>query len=123
MTSRSLFGRKFLDLQVRESEILAPRDDYVIVKVHACGVCGTDINFVRDWEGDYKPLGHEISGEVVEVGKNVTSVKPGDRVVVEDLTICGVCESLQEWEPSTLPRYVWSAGSARHERIPVRAMQ
>ena len=38
-------------------------------------------------------LGHEISAEVVEVGRNVTTVKPGDSVIVEDCTMCGVCEN------------------------------
>ncbi|MCL5104781.1 MAG: alcohol dehydrogenase catalytic domain-containing protein [Armatimonadetes bacterium] len=54
---------------------------------------------MRDWENDYMPLGHEISGEVLEVGKNVTSVKPGDKVVVEDLTMCGICESCKSGNP------------------------
>ncbi len=39
------------------------------------------------------PLGHEIAAEVVEVGKNVTSVKPGDKVIVEDCSMCGICEN------------------------------
>jgi len=71
----------------------------VIVKVHACGVCGTDINFVRDWEGEAMPLGHEIAAQVLEVGKNVTSVKPGDRVIVEDCTMCGVCQHCKSGHP------------------------
>jgi len=97
--SRGLYGKKFLDIQEREIEIGPPDEDHVIVKVHACGVCGTDINFVRDWEGEAMPLGHEIAAEVVEVGKNVTSVKPGDRVIVEDCTMCGICEDCKSGHP------------------------
>jgi len=93
MISKGLYGKKFLDIEERTIDIGSPDEDHVIVKVHACGVCGTDINFVRDWENEYMPLGHEISGEVVETGKNVTSVKPGDRVIVEDCTMCGICEN------------------------------
>lgn len=91
MKSRGLYGKKFIDIQQRTSDISPPDEDHVIVKVRACGVCGTDVNFVRDWEEDYMPLGHEIAGEVVEVGKNVTGLKPGDKVIVEDCTMCGIC--------------------------------
>ncbi|MCK4590510.1 MAG: alcohol dehydrogenase catalytic domain-containing protein, partial [Candidatus Latescibacteria bacterium] len=52
MESRGLFGKKFLDIQERKHQIGAPDEDHVIVKVHACGVCGTDVNFVRDWTDD-----------------------------------------------------------------------
>jgi L-iditol 2-dehydrogenase len=91
--SKGLWGKKHLDIQERSIEIRPPDEDHVIVKVHACGVCGTDINFVKDWDEDPMPLGHEIAGEVVEVGKNVVSVKPGDRVIVEDCTLCGICDN------------------------------
>ncbi|MDH4137723.1 MAG: alcohol dehydrogenase catalytic domain-containing protein [Anaerolineae bacterium] len=99
MKSKGLYGKKFLDIQEREIEIGPPDEDHVIVKVHACGVCGTDINFVRDWEDEAMPLGHEIAAEVVEVGKNVTNVKPGDRVIVEDCTMCGICEDCKSGHP------------------------
>ncbi|PKO22927.1 MAG: hypothetical protein CVU38_06825 [Chloroflexi bacterium HGW-Chloroflexi-1] len=99
MKSRGLFGKKFLDIQERQLEIGAPDEDHVIVKVHACGVCGTDVNFVRDWEAEPMPLGHEIAAEVVEVGKRVTSVKPGDRVIVEDCSMCGVCPDCKSGQP------------------------
>lgn len=97
--TRGLYGKKYLDLQVRERELAPPDEDHVIVKIHACGVCGTDLNFVRDWEDDYMALGHEIAAEVVEVGKNATSVKPGDRVIVEDVTMCGICENCKGGHP------------------------
>lgn len=99
MKSKGLFGKKYLDIQLRESEIGPLDEDHVLVKVKACGVCGTDINFVRDWADDHMPLGHEISAEVVEVGKNVKSVKPGDCVIVEDCSMCGVCEDCKSGNP------------------------
>ena len=99
MKSKGLYGKKLLDIQEREIEIGSPDEDHVIVKVHACGVCGTDINFVRDWSNQAMPLGHEIAAEVLEVGKNVTLVKPGDRVIVEDCTMCGVCEECKSGHP------------------------
>jgi L-iditol 2-dehydrogenase len=97
--SKGLYGKQFLDIQMRETEIASPDEDHVLVKVHACGVCGTDVNFVRDWNDDPMPLGHEIAAEVIEVGKNVTSVQPGDRVIVEDCTMCGICDACKGGHP------------------------
>lgn len=99
MKSKGLFGKKYLDIQERAIEIGDPDEDHVVVKVRACGVCGTDINFVRDWDNEHMPLGHEISAEVVEVGKNVTSVKPGDSVIVEDCSMCGICAECRSGHP------------------------
>jgi len=99
MKSRGLYGRRYLDIEERTLDIGPPDEEHVVVKVRACGVCGTDVNFVRDWEGDYMPLGHEISGEVVETGKNVTTVSPGDSVIVEDCTMCGVCDDCKSGHP------------------------
>ena len=99
MISRGLYGRKYLDIEERSRDIPPPDEDHVIVKVRACGVCGTDVNFVRDWNDDFMPLGHEISGEVIETGKNVTTVKPGDSVIVEDCTMCGVCADCKSGHP------------------------
>lgn len=99
MQSKGLFGKKFLDIQQRDRELGPPGEDHVIVRIRACGVCGTDINFVRDWDDQPMALGHEISGEVMEVGKNVTTVKPGDSVIVEDCTMCGVCDNCKSGQP------------------------
>jgi L-iditol 2-dehydrogenase len=99
MQSKGLFGKKYLDIEERTREIPPLAEDFVLVKVRACGVCGTDINFVRDWDDEPMALGHEISAEVVEVGKNVTTVAPGDSVIVEDCTMCGVCAACKSGQP------------------------
>lgn len=99
MLSKGLYGRRGLELETRQSEVALGDEDHVLVKVHACGVCGTDINFVRDWEGELMPLGHEIAAEVIEVGRNVVSVAPGDRVIVEDCTLCGICDACKSGQP------------------------
>jgi L-iditol 2-dehydrogenase len=99
MQAKGLFGKKYLDIQERVRELPALAEDFVLVKVRACGVCGTDINFVRDWDDEPMALGHEISADVVEVGKNVTTVKPGDSVIVEDCTMCGVCAACKSGQP------------------------
>ncbi|MFC1561186.1 alcohol dehydrogenase catalytic domain-containing protein [Candidatus Latescibacterota bacterium] len=61
MKSKELYGKKYLDIVERIIDIVPPDEDHVIVKVHACGVCGTDVNFVRDGADKHMPLGHETS--------------------------------------------------------------
>jgi L-iditol 2-dehydrogenase len=99
MISRGIYGRKPLDIEVRERELGSPGPGQAIVKVRACGVCGTDVNFVRDWTGDRMALGHEIAAEVVEVGPGVGGLAAGDRVIVEDCSMCGTCERCKSGHP------------------------
>ncbi len=89
---RFLVGKAGFDIMLREGEERPIEGRLVRVKVHACGVCGTDLHFLRDAE-DYTPLGHEIAAEVVEIAQGVTRVAVGDRVIVEDVTMCGACEA------------------------------
>ena len=91
MQTRAVYAKGPLDFDVRQEQVGPPGNQDVLVKVHACGICGTDVNFARDWPNDYMPLGHEIAAEVVEVGQDVTALKPGDKVIVEDCSMCGLC--------------------------------
>ena len=64
----------------------------VKVKIKACGICGTDIHFYRDYpEKKPTPLGHEVAGIVEETGAEVKNVKAGDHVVVQNNVACGTC--------------------------------
>ncbi|MCB0130964.1 MAG: zinc-dependent alcohol dehydrogenase family protein [Caldilineaceae bacterium] len=68
--------------------------DEVIVKVEMSGICGTDLHIFRgEYMGDF-PLvpGHEFSGTVVEVGKNVDYLQIGDRVAPDPNVFCNHCE-------------------------------
>jgi 2-desacetyl-2-hydroxyethyl bacteriochlorophyllide A dehydrogenase len=66
----------------------------IVVKVEACGICGTDIHVL---EGDFAPTrypivpGHEFCGEVVSVGSDVQNVTPGDFLAVDPSLFCGRC--------------------------------
>jgi len=69
-------------------------DDSALVRVRACAICGSDVRTYHSGNSRVKPpqiLGHEISGEIVEVGKNVTKVKVGDRVAIGSNVPCGEC--------------------------------
>lgn len=93
-----LVGRKGFELQVREKPVPEPGPGQVLVKVHGCGVCGTDLHFLRECE-DWTALGHEISAVVVATGAHVHAVKAGDHVVVEDVGACGCCQACQNGRP------------------------
>ena len=83
-------------IEVRQAPVPEiPRDDWVLIKVAAAGVCGTDLHIWHD-EYPYWPpviLGHEFSGVVAETGAAAKKFKPGDRVVAEPHSkACGVCD-------------------------------
>lgn len=64
----------------------------IIVKLEACGICGSDIgNIYETSSKPTKKIGHEISGTIYEVGKNVNNLKTGDRVIVNHHCPCQKC--------------------------------
>ncbi|GEO26597.1 butanediol dehydrogenase [Alicyclobacillus acidoterrestris] len=70
-------------------------DDEVRIRVKAAGICGSDIHAYKGLHPFRKPpviIGHEVAGEVVEIGPSVTRVKVGDKVTVEPQAGCGKCE-------------------------------
>ena len=79
---------------VRVEEVPVPEvgDGEVLIKVAACGICGTDIKkiFYRYVEPP-QILGHELAGTVVAIGRGVTKWKPGDRVMSFHHIPCGKC--------------------------------
>src|ERR1700676_4259760 len=79
---------------VRVEEVPVPevRDGEVLIKVAACGICGTDIKKIfQRYVAPPQILGHELAGTVVAVGSGVTKWKPGDRVMSFHHTPCGKC--------------------------------
>ncbi|RJX40189.1 sorbitol dehydrogenase [Paenibacillus pinisoli] len=80
---------------VKEVDKPAVGHNDVLIRVKAAGICGSDIHTYKGLHPFRKPpviIGHEIAGEVVEVGPGVTKFKAGDRVTVEPQTGCGHCE-------------------------------
>jgi aryl-alcohol dehydrogenase len=79
-------------LAITELDLAEPRDQEVLVKISACGVCHTDL-WVQDYSRHYPiVLGHETSGIIEKTGKGVTGLQPGDPVVLS-YTYCGECEA------------------------------
>jgi len=71
-----------------------PDHDWVRARVRVAGICGTDLRHWKKHEPELAGhiMGHELAGEVVEVGQAVTNVAPGDRVVIETVMGDGTCE-------------------------------
>jgi L-iditol 2-dehydrogenase len=72
-------------VRIEEKEVPEIGDKELLVKVHVCGVCGTDVKTVLRGHPLIKPpavLGHEIAGDIVRIGKDVTEHRIGERVVV-----------------------------------------
>lgn len=97
------------NLKLENIEEPTAQKDKVKIKVEWCGICGSDLHeytagpiFIptetHPLSGDKAPIvmGHEFSGRVVEIGEDVTKVQVGDRVVVEPIYACGVCEACKQ---------------------------
>ncbi|MEM3730792.1 MAG: zinc-binding dehydrogenase [Candidatus Bathyarchaeia archaeon] len=82
-------------LKVEDVDIPKIGRTEALIRVRACGICRTDLHFID--EGLLKPgkipqiLGHEASGDVVEVGEDVEEIKVGDRVIIYFYFSCGEC--------------------------------
>ena len=78
-----------------------PGPGEVTVRVQACGVCHTDLHYREGGIGDDFPylLGHEAAGLVDAVGDGVTSVAPGDFVVLNWRAVCGECRACRRGRP------------------------
>lgn len=102
------YGKK--DVRVEEISEPQVKKGTVKVKVKWCGICGSDLHeylggpiFIpvgtpHPLSGTAAPvvLGHEFSGDVVEVGEGVSKFKSGDRVIVEPIVACGKCPACLE---------------------------
>ncbi|MBM3132009.1 MAG: zinc-binding dehydrogenase [Chloroflexi bacterium] len=79
----------------------------ILVKVHVCGICGTDVHTYKlgDPSLAQNPIipGHEFSGEIVEMGARVQGVKVGDRVVGTGYRNCGKCYWCSQGHPEKCP--------------------
>ena len=79
-----------------------------IVRIDTATICGTDLHILKGDVPEVKPgtiLGHEAVGTVVEVGSAVTTIEPGDRVLVSCITSCGRCRFCKEGPLRPLHRW------------------
>ncbi|WP_439425359.1 2,3-butanediol dehydrogenase [Oenococcus alcoholitolerans] len=106
MKAARIYGAK--DIRIEDVDIPDPEDDQVQIKVKYCGICGSDLHaYLQGWGLPKEPhpitgrtlpitLGHEFSGQVVKLGKNVSNLKIGDKVAIEPVIACGECENCRK---------------------------
>jgi len=88
-------GAKKLTIENRPEP--RPPEGEVLIRFGAGGICGSDLHYYQEGRvGDFavrEPmvLGHEVAGEVVAVGPNVTKIQPGQRVAVNPTRACRLC--------------------------------
>ena len=82
-------------LVIEEVQLDPPKSGEVHVRIGGAGICRSDLHFIKGHEEHRLPvvLGHEGSGTVLDVGENVTRVKPGDKVILSFVPFCGRCDN------------------------------
>jgi L-iditol 2-dehydrogenase len=106
MKSMMLTGiREMKMFEIPDPEITNEND--VLIKMKTLGVCGSDVHYFNNGKIGSQvvhfpfPVGHEGSGEVIAIGKNVTRVKPGQRIAIEPAMPCGDCDQCLTGRPHT----------------------
>ena len=105
MKAAVLHGNRDLRYEEWETPVCGPDD--VKVRVRATGICGSDVPRVLNNEAHFYPivLGHEFSGDIVEVGSNVTTLRVGDTVSGAPLLPCMKCSDCQQGNYSLCRHY------------------
>ena len=108
ITGNSIWHNPSLEVKAWPDPEVGPQD--VLLEIQACGVCGSDMHFYETDEDNYilypgltkfpSILGHEFSGKVVEVGKDVKMLQLGDYVTVEEMIWCGRCTACRNGYPN-----------------------
>ncbi len=99
-------ARRTIEIRETESPRLERPGD-VLVRIDRVGVCGSDVHYyaegrIGDQVVEYPAtLGHECAGTVVEVGPEVTNLRPGDRVAVDPAITCGQCDQCRSGRGNT----------------------
>ena len=94
-------------LTFKEIPVPELKADEVLIRVRACGICGSDIPRVLHGGCHFYPvtLGHEFSGEVAKLGDGVKDVQIGERVTVAPLIPCSHCDECEQGLPAMCTHY------------------
>jgi L-iditol 2-dehydrogenase len=96
-TMRAAVTRDWNEIRIEDVPVPRPEQGEVLVRVGACGICGTDLKIVAGiYKGSWPPAlpfiqGHEWAGTVAALGEGVTGLQVGDRVAAENHKGCGMC--------------------------------
>src|ERR1700681_294186 len=92
---KALVLSQYKQLVLAELPEPQPGPGDVLVRVAACGICGSDVHGYDGTSGRRIPplvMGHEAAGLVAAVGAGVNKIQPGDRVTFDSTVYCGQCE-------------------------------
>ena len=112
-----------------------PAPDEVLVRVKACGICGSDVHGYDGSSGRRIPpivMGHEAAGVVAATGSDVSGIREGDRVTFDSTIYCGSCEYCRRGEVNlcdrrqvlgvSTPEYRRAGAFAEYVLVPRRIM-
>jgi L-iditol 2-dehydrogenase len=91
---KSLLLKEYLQLELTDFPQPEPGPGEVLIRVAACGICGSDVHGYDGTSGRRIPpivMGHEAAGVVTAIGAGVAGFKPGDRVTFDSTVYCGEC--------------------------------
>jgi len=106
-TMKALLVEGVKELVYKDVPIPQVKENEVLIKVHACGICGSDIPRATDGGVHSYPIiiGHEFSGEITELGTQVKNLKLGDRVTAAPLIPCYTCDNCAKGKPAMCMNY------------------
>jgi D-arabinose 1-dehydrogenase-like Zn-dependent alcohol dehydrogenase len=91
---KTLLLSKYRHLELMDAPVPSPGPDEILMRVAACGICGSDVHGYDGSSGRRIPpivMGHEAAGTIEAVGADVTGLSEGDRVTVDSTVYCGEC--------------------------------
>ena len=125
-TMRVMWAERPNELEVRRVPMIQIEEDEVLIKVAYAGICPWDVRAFSGLSSSVafpRILGHEMAGVVMEVGKNVKVIKPGQRVVPDMGIKCGVCKACRSGRENRCQNPVfrqYGGGFADYVRVPER---
>lgn len=130
---KALLLSRYRHLEITEMPVPSPGADEVLIRVAACGICGSDVHGYDGSSGRRIPpivMGHEAAGRVAAMGKDVANISEGDRVTFDSTVFCGACRYCVRGEINLCDRrevlgvscgdYRRAGAFAEYVRVPAR---
>ncbi|MCS7254501.1 MAG: alcohol dehydrogenase catalytic domain-containing protein [Armatimonadota bacterium] len=118
---KAAFFRLPGEVELREVSTPEPKAGEALVRIIACGICGTDAEAFRSHKADWHRRGHEYAGEVVAIGEGVVGLKVGDIVSGVSSVPCGKCNACLKGLPKYCAQRQYGGSDAFAEYVCKRA--